>query len=196
MDDVTQYVPAAIVLATVASLAPAAALAQPTPLSAPRAVAPLTAAAAEASVPIDRGAPTPTASPARHTIYVEALGRAGGVAGLGYGYQITRRLGVGVVGSVSLLDGQRLYSLSPFATVYPVGGARHRWFVEVGPHLARLVTPSPVPEWSGTSSNGIGAQLTTGYEYRRGVLVRAFGMVELGRGGVAPWFGLDLGWSL
>lgn len=196
MDDVTQYPLAAIVLATVATLAPGAARAQPTPLSVPRAVAPLTTAAADASAPVDRVEPAPASRPARHAIYVEALGRAGGVAGLGYGYQISRRLGVGAVGSVSLLDGQRLYSLSPFATVYPLGGARHRWFVEVGPHLARLVTPSPVPEWSGTSSNGIGGQLTTGYEYRRGVLLRAFGMVEVGRGGVAPWFGLDLGWSL
>jgi hypothetical protein len=67
--------------------------------------------------------------------------RAGGVAGLGYGYQISRRVGVGAVGSINLLDGQRLYSLSPFVTLYPVGGARHLWFVEAGPHLARLVTP-------------------------------------------------------
>ncbi|MBL8624319.1 MAG: hypothetical protein JNK64_23635 [Myxococcales bacterium] len=191
----SQYRLAPIVLATVAALAPAAALAQPTPVSVPTAVAPLTAAAASAAS-VDAGPPASAPRRARHAIYVEALGRAGGVAGLGYGYQISRRLGVGAVGSINLLDGQRLYSLSPFVTLYPVGGARHRWFVEAGPHLARLVTPSPVPEWDGTSSNGIGGQLTTGYEYRRHVLTRVFAMVEVGRGGVAPWFGVDLGWAL
>ncbi len=187
---------AAIVLATVAALA-ADARAQPTPMSVPTAVAPLNSAAADVDLgSVDTGPPASPTRRARHAIYVEALGRAGGVAGLGYGYQISRRLGVGAVGSINLLDGQRLYSLSPFVTLYPVGGARHRWFVEAGPHLARLVTPSPVPEWSGTSSNGVGGQLTTGYEYRRHVLTRVFAMVEVGRGGVAPWFGVDLGWSL
>ncbi len=186
---------AAIVLATVAALA-ADARAQPTPMSV-TAVAPLNSAAADVDLgSVDTGPPASPTRRARHAIYVEALGRAGGVAGLGYGYQISRRLGVGAVGSINLLDGQRLYSLSPFVTLYPVGGARHRWFVEAGPHLARLVTPSPVPEWSGTSSNGVGGQLTTGYEYRRHVLTRVFAMVEVGRGGVAPWFGVDLGWSL
>lgn len=189
----SQSRPAPTVLAMVAALAPAAALAQPTPASVHTAIAPLTAAAAAS---VDAGPPSTSTRPARHAIYVEGLGRAGGVAGLGYGYQISRRLGVGAVGSINLLDGQRLYSLSPFVTLYPVGGARHRWFVEAGPHLARLVTPSPVPEWSGTSSNGIGGQLTTGYEYRRHVLTRVFAMVEVGRGGVAPWFGVDLGWAL
>lgn len=193
MDFVSQHRLAPIVLATIAALAPGAALAQPTPASVHTAVAPLTVAAAAS---VDAGPPSTSTRPARHAIYVEALGRAGGVAGLGYGYQISRRLGVGAVGSINLLDGQRLYSLSPFVTLYPVGGARHRWFVEAGPHLARLVTPSPVPEWSGTSSNGIGGQLTTGYEYRRHVLTRVFAMVEVGRGGVAPWFGVDLGWAL
>lgn len=195
MDFVLSSHLAAIVLATIAALAPAGALAQPTPASVPAAVAPLTAAAA-AAASVDTGAPAAPAHRARHAIYVEAFGRAGGVAGLGYGYQLARRVGVGAVGSIELLDGQRLYALSPFVTLYPVGGARHRWFVEVGPHLARLVTPSPVPEWSGTSSNGIGGQLTTGYEYRRRVLTRVFAMVEVGRGGVAPWFGVDLGWTL
>ncbi|MBK7075509.1 MAG: hypothetical protein IPH44_24780 [Myxococcales bacterium] len=193
----SQYPRAAIVLATVGALAATDARAQPTPMSVPTAVAPLNSAAADVDLgSVDTGPPASPTRRARHAIYVEALGRAGGVAGLGYGYQISRRVGVGAVGSINLLDGQRLYSLSPFVTLYPVGGARHRWFVEAGPHLARLVTPSPVPEWSGTSSNGVGGQLTTGYEYRRHVLTRVFAMVEVGRGGVAPWFGVDLGWSL
>ena len=193
----SQYPRAAIVLATVGALAATDARAQPTPMSVPTAVAPLNSAAADVDLgSVDTGPPASPTRRARHAIYVEALGRAGGVAGLGYGYQISRRVGVGAVGSINLLDGQRLYSLSPFVTLYPVGGARPRWFVEAGPHLARLVTPSPVPEWSGTSSNGVGGQLTTGYEYRRHVLTRVFAMVEVGRGGVAPWFGVDLGWSL
>ncbi|MBK9033718.1 MAG: hypothetical protein IPL61_21040 [Myxococcales bacterium] len=144
----------------------------------------------------DDGTDAPAPPTRRHAIYLEGMGR-GGLGGLGYGYQLDRRWGVGAVASFNLVDGQRLYSLSPFVTLYPVGGgARHRWFVEAGPHLARLVTPSPVPEWSGTSSNGIGGQLASGYEYRHGVLVRVFGMVEAGRGGVAPWFGVALGWTL
>ena len=190
------YARAALVLATMAALPSATALAQPTPVSVPGAVAPLVAAAADATAEVDRPSSPSPARPARHAVFVEGLGRAGGVVGLGYGYQLSRRVGVGAVGSFDRFDGQRLYSLSPFVTAYPVGGARHRWFVEAGARLARLVTPSPVPEWSGTSSNGIGGQLATGYEYRRGVLVRGFGMVEVGRGGAAPWFGVDLGWTL
>ena len=92
----SQYPRAAIVLATVGALAATDARAQPTPMSVPTAVAPLNSAAADVDLgSVDTGPPASPTRRARHAIYVEALGRAGGVAGLGYGYQISRRVGVG-----------------------------------------------------------------------------------------------------
>lgn len=131
----------------------------------------------------------------RHAIFVEGLGR-GGVWGLGYGLQLNRRYGVGAVASYTPLDGQRLMSFSPYLTAYPLGGRQHRWFVDAGPQLVHLATPSPVPEWAGTSDTGLGGQLATGYEFRARVLLRAFAMVAVGSEGIAPWFGADVGWTL
>jgi hypothetical protein len=131
----------------------------------------------------------------RHAVFVEAMGR-GGIWGLGYGLQLSPRFGVGAVVSASMPDGQRLMSFSPYLTAYPLGTHRHRWFVDVGPQLVHLVTPSPVPEWDGTSETGLGGQIATGYELRARVLIRVFGMVVAGENGVAPWLGADIGWTL
>lgn len=131
----------------------------------------------------------------RHALYVEALGK-GGVYGIGYDLQLRGWLGVGAVASVVPLDGQRVYSLTPYVSVYPVGRGRHRWFVDAGAQLNRLVTPSPVPEWDGESETGIGGEISTGYEYRGPMFVRAYGMGVVGKNGVAPWFGLSIGFTL
>jgi hypothetical protein len=137
----------------------------------------------------------PAAADRAHAVFVEGFGR-GGNWGLGYSNQVRPRFALGAVASASMLDGQQLVSLSPFVTAYPLGGERHRWFVDVGPQLAHLRTPSPVPEWDGTSSTGIGAHAATGYELRAHVLVRVFAMLAVGDDGAAPWFGADIGWTL
>jgi hypothetical protein len=157
---------------------------------APRSV--VAAACALAALAVPAAAEPPP--PARNAVYVELLGK-GGLWGLGYGRELGPRLALGVVGSLSVVDGQRIGSLSPFLTTYLVG-SRHRWFVDLGPQVVRVSTPSPVPEWMGTSSTGLGGQLATGYEHRARVVVRAFVMAVAGKGGVAPWIGADVGWCL
>jgi len=133
-------------------------------------------------------------SPGRHAIYVELLGK-GGTWGLGYSHQVHRRFAVGAVGSYTVLSDQRMLSFSPSLTAYPLGVRSHRLFVDVGPQLVRLTTPSPVPEWMGKTENGIGAQLSAGFEYRGAIFARLFVMGVAGKSGVAPWLGMDLGWA-
>ena len=94
-----------------------------------------------------------------------------------------------------MLDGQRIWSLSPYVTTYLAGGSRHRWFLDVGPQILRTTTPSPVPEWMGTSDTGIGAHAASGYELRAHIVLRLFVMGVAGKNGVAPWLGTDVGWS-
>jgi len=138
---------------------------------------------------------TKSAAPTkRHALYVELLGK-GGTWGLGYSHQVHERFAIGAVGSFSVIDAQRMLTLSPSVTAYPVGVRRHRLFVDVGPQLVYLQTPSPVPEWMGTSEFGVGGQMSTGYEYRGAVFSRVFVMGVLGKSGVAPWLGMDLGWA-
>ncbi|MCE9577160.1 MAG: hypothetical protein K8W52_28690 [Deltaproteobacteria bacterium] len=130
----------------------------------------------------------------RHSIYLEALGK-GGVWGLGYDYRLTPRLAIGAVGSYLGLDGQRLLTFAPYVSLAPIG-LRHRWFIDVGPQLVDVATPSPVPEWSGTHSTGIGGEVSSGYEYRGRVVVRVYAMAVAGGSGIAPWFGTSLGGAL
>lgn len=135
------------------------------------------------------------ARPRRHAAYLEILGK-GGLWGVGYDYQARDWLGFGAVASFYVLDGQRVSSLSPYVALHPLGRGRHRWFVHAGPQLVRVSTPSPVPEWAGTSTTGVGAELCTGYEYRGRVLWRVFVMGAVGSGGATPWLGASIGWTL
>ena len=137
----------------------------------------------------------PAARPHRHAAYLELLGK-GGLWGVGYDYLVWPRLAVG--GTVSYYPPDREYvmSVSPYAAIYPLGGRRHRWFVQLGPQVVRLARPSPVPEWPGQSSTGVGAELSSGYELRTRVLFRAFAMGTVGKGGAAPWLGVSLGVTL
>lgn len=125
-------------------------------------------------------------------IYLELLGK-GGLWGVGADYQITDRVRVGAVASVSRLDGETLTSVTPYAALSAYVHGHHAWYVDAGPHLAYLSMPSPVPEWHGMSSTGLGLDVSTGYEYRSRIVVRVFGMAAIGTGGVAPWFGTSLG---
>lgn len=130
----------------------------------------------------------------RQAAYLELFGK-GGLGGVGYDVELLDRLGVGAVASFYVLDDQRVLSLSPYAGTYLLGGLRHRWFVHGGPQLVRVSIRSTVPEWSGTTSTGLGAELSSGWEYRHRVLLRVFAMVTAGKGGVAPWMGVSIGWT-
>ena len=130
----------------------------------------------------------------KHAIYVEVLGK-GGVWGLGYQQDLRPWLGLGAVASFIVLDGQWISTLAPYLTAYPLGRGQHRWFVDVGPEVVYLVTPSPVPEWAGTSDAGVAGHLSSGYEFRGSVFVRAYAMGIVGRYGIAPWAGVSIGWS-
>jgi hypothetical protein len=112
-----------------------------------------------------------------------------------YSHQVHRRFAVGAVGSFTMLSDQRMLTFSPSVTAYPFGVLRHRLFVDAGPQLVHLSTPSPVPEWMGTSETGLGGQVSTGYEYRGAMFARLFVMGVAGKSGVAPWLGMDLGWA-
>lgn len=101
--------------------------------------------------------------PRAHALYLELLGK-GGLWGVGWDVRLGARLGVGAAASFYVLDGQRVLSLSPYLAAVPFGGRRHRWFVHAGPQLVRVSTPSPVPEWPGTSTTGVGAEVSSGYE--------------------------------
>ncbi len=139
------------------------------------------------------GSPTSQATiSSRHSLYVEVFGK-GGLWGLGYGYQLSKRWALGAVASFWVLDGQRVATASPFVTLFPLGTERHRAFVDLGPQVVRVSTPSPVPEWMGTSSTGVGGELSAGYAYHGPVLVRAFAMLAAGQRGVGPWLGVDVG---
>ena len=130
----------------------------------------------------------------RHAIYVELLGK-GGLWGVGYDYQVKPWLAVGAAASYYQITGDRYMTLSPYAAIYPVGHGNKRWFVQVGPQMVRHKTPSPVPEWMGMTTNGFAGELSSGFEYRNHVLVRAYAMVSIGEH-VVPWMGVSIGWSL
>lgn len=165
-------------------------------MSCSRGLAVAIAAAALLAATRARAEPPSVSAPARrHAVYVEVLGK-GGMWGLGWDYQRSRWLGVGLAASFYVLDDQQILSASPYLAAHPLGRARHRWFVHAGPQLVRVATPSPVPEWSGTATTGLGAELSTGYEYRHRILLRISAMAAVGDGGVVPWIGGSLGWTL
>lgn len=130
----------------------------------------------------------------RHAVYVEALGK-GGLYGVGYDVLLTRRLGLGVVGSYYLLGGDRFMRAVPYVALYPWRGARHGVFVQGGPQWIRRHTPSPGPEWPGSTTTSLGAEVSAGYEYRHRVLARAYVMGAMGER-FAPGIGASVGWAL
>jgi hypothetical protein len=129
-----------------------------------------------------------------HAIYVDLLGRAG-LWGIGYDYRPRRWLAVGAAASYYSFDGDRFTTLAPYASLYPLVRGPHAAFLQLGPSLVRRTTPSPVPEWNGMTTTRIGAELCAGYEYRRGVLIRAYAMASQGDH-LVPWLGVSLGWTL
>jgi len=130
----------------------------------------------------------------RHAIYGELFGK-GGLWGAGYDFQLTPRFAVGTVASYYVLAGDHYLTVAPYVAAYPLLRGRHRWFLQAGPQIVRRATPSPVPEWDGMSTTAVGGELSSGYEFRSRVLVRAYGMASVGDR-LAPWFGVSFGWSL
>jgi hypothetical protein len=131
----------------------------------------------------------------RHTVYIDLLGK-NGFWGVGYDVLFKKWMGAGVTGSFWEADGEQIWSLSPYVVFLPAAGQRHRWFVHVGPQLVHTRIISPVPEWPGASSTGIGMELSSGYEYRNHVVLRVYAMGAAGKGGATPWVGASVGWSL
>ena len=135
-----------------------------------------------------------SAEPRKQALYIEALGH-GGVWGFGYEHGLGKRLGLGGVASFAMLGHQRMYTLTPYLIAFPLRHGSHALFADLGAQLVRLTTPSPVPEWKGMSENGIGAELSAGYEYRNHILLRIYGQLVAGKGGVSPWIGAAIGWE-
>jgi hypothetical protein len=131
-------------------------------------------------------------------IYLEAFGK-GGVWGLGFERALSARFRIGGVVSYTVLDGaQRLFTFAPYVSMRLLGRGHHRWFADVGPELAYLQTPSPVMEWSGTSSTGLGGEVSSGYEYRDHFLFRIYGEIVGGMQAnhhLEPWLGTSVGWT-
>lgn len=135
----------------------------------------------------------PAVSEPRHAVFVELLGK-GGLWGAGYEYTFARRFAVGGVASYYVLGGDRYLTFSPYLAADPVIRGAHRWFFHLGPQVVRRSTPSPVPEWDGMASTAFAGELSTGYEYRNGLLLRVYAMAAVGDR-VTPGVGISLGWS-
>ncbi len=144
------------------------------------------AAAADPVASMRTGAP--------HVAYFELLGK-GGLYGLGYDWAFHDRLAVGGLASFMILDDERVLTLAPYLNAYPLAGRRSALLVQVGPQFVHVGIPSHVRGFSGTSSTGLGGQLSLGYEYRSPFLFRVLATGVLGRGGFRPWVGLELGGS-
>lgn len=134
----------------------------------------------------------PAAQKQPYALYIEILGK-GGVWGVGGDVQLGKRWAIGSTGSFQRWGTQTVLSVSPYVAGYLFPEKRHRLFFQAGPQWVYLSTGSLVPEWKGSRASGLGAQLSTGYEYRNIFLFRFFAMGSIGRQGVAPWMGFDIG---
>lgn len=125
-------------------------------------------------------------------VYVEALGK-GGLWGVGFDHRITHTITLGVVGSGFSGSGQRYMTMTPYVGFYLGRRGRSALFADVGAPIAYAWAMSPVPEWSGDSSAGIGGSLSAGYEFRGRLIARIFLHGAVGRGGFLPWAGTSIG---
>jgi hypothetical protein len=144
------------------------------------------------ALPLSLCAPDRANAQPAHGVYAELFGK-GGLWGLGYDYRLHHRLTVGAVASAYSLNGKRVITLSPYLGVYLRKGGAHGWFADAGPQAVHTWAPSPIPEWEGHSSSGLGVLVATGYEYRARLLVRVFAEGVAGKGGVLPWLGAGVG---
>ena len=129
-----------------------------------------------------------------NSIYLEAFGK-GGLWGLGYDHRLDQRYSLGVVGSAENLSGQKYVSMSPYVGIAIARHGRSSWFADFGAQAVYAWAASPVPEWEGDSSAGIGGTLSTGYEFRGQLMFRIYAHGVIGKGGAVPWAGTGLGWA-
>jgi hypothetical protein len=128
-----------------------------------------------------------------HTVYAEALGKAGPY-GLGYEFAITPRLALGAAGSYAVLADQQLTTIAPYVHADLVRGDRHSLYGDIGFVVVHSKLRSPVPEWDGMSEAGAGGEATLGWEWRPWrLVVRTSLGVAIGEGGVAPFLGFAIG---
>ena len=81
----------------------------------------------------------------KHGVYAELFGKSG-VYGLGYELELFSKFQLGAVGSLSLVDDERLTTFSPYMGINLKGEKKHRWFIHGGPTLVHRKINSPVPE--------------------------------------------------
>ena len=129
-----------------------------------------------------------------NAVYVEALGR-GGLWGVGYDHRFLDRLLGGIVAGGGSFADERYVSLSPYLGIHIARYGRSAWYADGGPQFAHVWADSTIPEWEGMSTSGVGAIFSTGYEFRSRVLFRLFVQAALGKGGVLPWAGADIGFT-
>lgn len=127
-----------------------------------------------------------------HVFYGELLGK-NGLYSIGYDYAFADRFAAGAGFSYSVVDGERILSLSPYLSWYPVAGRSSALLLQTGLQFAHVSVPSEVPGWAGATSTGIGGQVSAGYELRHGIAFRFLLSGIVGKGGIRPWFGLELG---
>ena len=130
----------------------------------------------------------------RHTIYVEAGGKAGAY-GVGYELAITDRLALGGSGSFVPLRGQQIATIVPYLHARIFGRGAHSMFAELGAELVHSRIPSPVIDWNGSSDTGGGGIASLGWQRdKRHFVVRAAASLVVGEGGAAPWAGFAIGY--
>jgi hypothetical protein len=139
-------------------------------------------------------AATPKSTLRQHSLFVELFGKSG-LYGIGYDYRLKRRVGVGVVASAYKIEGERTLSLSPYVTLYPLLHGHHGWFAQAGPLIVSTKLKSPLPVLDRDFSTSLAAQVSSGYEYKNRLLIRAFVMGVGGSDGISPWAGMSLGFT-
>ncbi len=130
--------------------------------------------------------------PAANTVYVELLGKAGPY-GLGYERRITDRLWLGVAASYANVRDQQIATAASYVHAR-LAGNRNALFTELGAVFVHTRIPSPVPEWDGMSDSAGGGFASLGWQRSwKYLLVRAYGSLMIGEGGVTPWGGVAIG---
>src|SRR5262249_41040112 len=136
-----------------------------------------------------------TARAARADVaYVEALGKAGAY-GVGYDHELGwRSLAAGGAASFIVVRGQQLLTLAPYLHAPILERRFHSLFAELGADLVRSKIPSPVADWSGTSTTGAGGFASLGWQRTgRRVVLRGSAALAIGRGGMGPMLGFAVG---
>lgn len=129
----------------------------------------------------------------RHTVYAEALGKAGPY-GVGYELALVPRYALGLVASYADINGQHVTTGVAYGHALLLAGRRHALYGDLGLAVVRSHLASPVPEWDGLTDHGVGGEAALGWEWCPWrIIVRVSLGVAVGKGGVAPFLGFALG---